>query len=311
MVGRLAGEMYDLHIGSSLVAWSDIGNLDFRSDIENTAGFAYMTWLGQIHQVKKLGNFVMIYGDGGVTKMEPHDRYWGFTNILLPGIKGKYAVCGDDNIHYFITQAGDLCSYTSSGRFEKLGYRRFLSALSTNVVMSLDSGRHEFFICDGTLGFHHTPEGLGETIPTITGVVNRYGDTLCVGSTENINDVFYGCLEYPAIPTTIFDRYSLIITDEIYGEGPGFKTLTAIRVEGRMNSTVYASIEYKYRDADDWSSTPIKVLNQEGSVYFGVTALCFRVKLWNMLTVEKLFYTIQHSDKRFIRSKLQARSDMV
>ncbi len=53
------------------VAWSKIGNVSFELDRVNDAGFRPMSWAGYVYQTLQLGNNVIIYGSGGVTRAFP------------------------------------------------------------------------------------------------------------------------------------------------------------------------------------------------------------------------------------------------
>lgn len=170
------------------VQWSKIGSLDFTIDKTNIAGKRPVDWPGYVWELRKLKNHVMVYGENGVTKFLPVDVNYGIETILRVGLKGKNAVTGNDDMHWFITIKGDLYQY--DGKLTLLGYRDQLNSLTT-PSMYYDFGEGLVYICDGTYGFVYNPDegSLVEGPAAVTGIGYQDGTTYVVASTATITSL--------------------------------------------------------------------------------------------------------------------------
>lgn len=169
------------------VKWSDIGYLDFTIGKDNVAGQRPMDWKGWVYEIKKLGSRVIVYGENGVSALIPVGNTYGLDIIHKLGLKGKQAVAGDEDVHFFIDKEGVLWSIGTKSKevtvgkagklsgagesIDELYYSEYLASLN-NPVLSWDVKNKLLYICDGALGFIYSPgdRSLGEGPINITGV---------------------------------------------------------------------------------------------------------------------------------------------
>lgn len=299
-INKLSGLAFDQHIGSSLVGWSDIGDIDFRITRENIAGNSYMQWLGDVYQIKKLGNNAIVYGSGGITKLTPAGRYYSQEELPVPGIKGKLAIGGDDSTHYFVSQSGDLFKLSLEGGLSRIGFRRFLKNLNSLCCVNYMASRQEVFITDGVRGFHLTESGLGGCVPLISGAGSYFEFDYLVGTPIDRATVNYSMLTYRRNEADSTSDKAYFETDIISFNYPGLKALTTIVVHGTVTANSKARLAVDY--GKGWVYTKWKKIHNSGYCHFGTTGENFKVQVIDVPVVEELQVTVQKTDKRFVRS---------
>jgi len=172
------------------VAWGDIGSdimlpgtVLGTSDL--TAGYRKMPWdengNGQVFKVMDLTEHVMIYGDKGIASLKNslvgqiHAMQFNHLNTI--GIISTYAVNGSSSIHGFVDQNYDWNIVTKEG-IKNLGYRRFLSALTGEIIVSYDSSNERFYISDGLKCYVFNGTGMYSTNQCVSSI-GRYKEILC------------------------------------------------------------------------------------------------------------------------------------
>lgn len=248
----------------SWVKWSKVGYLDFTIDESNVAGEMPMDWKGWVYSIKKLDKHVVVYGQNGVTVLNPSGINYGMETIYRIGVKGKGAICGTDFEHYFIDILGQLWKVASNG-LTKLGYAEYLLPMIC-PVMSLDPETGIIYICDGTYGYvYSTKDGsFGSGPVNITGVGSQTGS-------------FY--LTAPAAVTMIVPE---LCTDTYDMGTRKRKDIDSIEVGTDLASgySLYASADYRLDKNAAFSSTNWVLVNPDGKAFpkcFG-TEFRFRLK---------------------------------
>jgi len=155
--------------------WSDIGSLDFTIDKTNVAGERPLDWKGWVYSIRKLGGKVVAYGENGVSVLTPAQKYYGLQTIYRVGLKGKGAVSGDDSVHYFVDNLGQLWRFSEG--LEKLDYSEYLSGMLENLVLSWDTANKLLYICDGSQGYIFSQDSgsLGAGPVNVTGIDSQGG----------------------------------------------------------------------------------------------------------------------------------------
>ena len=187
--------------GSNHVVWTKIGEMDFTPARDNEAGFMKMPWEGDVYRVMRLGDYVMVYGSGGIAALRPVTApvpSFGLEELLTVGIPNKMAVGGDDNSHVFVDTEGYLWKVGRSLEVEKLGigtsfpsasrlgYQEFLSSLS-DIVVSKNPAEHEFYISDADASYLLTQEGMSGIHQLVTSCGRVNGSV--VGLFDDSEDV--------------------------------------------------------------------------------------------------------------------------
>lgn len=250
-------------IGTNLLWWSDIGSMSFTINRRNLAGCRRVDWGGWIYSIRKLGGKVAVYGEEGVSLLTPSGNTYGLNTIYKVGIKGRQAVCGDDNEHYFVDKAGRLFSVTD--KLEKLDYSEYLSTLSSSIVMSFDALSRRIYICDGILGFVYDIDSKSMCLgyPTITGA-------------DSINGV-------PAVAAygTITPLPFVICTD-VYDFGTRKnKTIYNIEFGVDLVNSLWASVDYRLEKSSAFVTTNSVLVTSKGVAHIPCYGVEFRFKLYN------------------------------
>ena len=242
------------------IKWSDIGNLDFTINRSNVAGERPLDWRGWIYEVKKLGSAVIAYGENGISRLVPSDKYYGLDTISRIGLASSGAITGTDKVHYFIDLKGQLWELGES--LTLLDYSEFFYPM-TDLIMSYDIENNLIYICDGTYGYIYSPlnKSLGSGPVNITGVGSCDG-TFYITSPATI--------EIPAFE----------ICSDIYDMGTRkFKTIKNIEVGTDLTELMEASIDYRVSNKVAFSNIGWHPVTLEGVSTMYCYGLEFRFKL--------------------------------
>ena len=247
--------------GSNFVKWSKIGELDFTIDETNLAGERPMDWKGAVYAIRKLAKALVVYGANGVTVMSPTEVHWGMETIYRIGVKNKGAVAGDDSVHFFVDNLGQLWQLGQS--LEKLDYSEFLSTMTGTIILSYDIEKKLLYICNGTVGYVYGVEtkSFGEGPVNIAGVHPQAGTLYVVSDGE--------------IETPSFE-----ICTDIYDFGTRKpKTIQSIEVGSDLTEFLYASIDYRTSYRDSFKQIGWFLVNPGGKSFPKCYGVEFRFRL--------------------------------
>ena len=264
--------------GQNLVWWSKIGTTDFTIDRMNTAGQRRVDWFGQVSHVKKLGETVVAYGVNGIAVFTPYENTFGMKNISRVGVKGKGAVCGDDNDHYFVDALGRFYHLSSEG-MELLDYREFFGPMNTTyTILTYDELNQLIFICDGVYGYIYsiTDKSLCNGPIDVTGAAHMMNQALVV-ATSTAWDLVDG---FPTYYTP-----AMSICTDIYDFGTRkLKTIKGLEFGlggvSALNSYT-ASIDYRMDRNTAFVTTSSLALNDKGKITLPCCGVEFRFRLAN------------------------------
>jgi len=267
------------------VAWSEIGKFDFRMGevavtpggpkrFNRTSGYRHMPWgewgQGQVYRVKKLGDGVMVYGDGGIALLEPKSApvsTYGLHHVSGRGLNQGAAMDGDNNVHFWVDDHDQLWTCGADYKPQKLGYKEFLEDLTGIVKLSYCPGRKRLFISDGVAGYVLTEWGLYST------------DQYCT-SAGVYRGTFCGFFKDGG------DKEIRITTDTLDFNARGLKTLERMGVGANyynasgdeLNTRVDWRSDYQ-SNRDSFNAGEWKRLSNKGMAFPVVTANEFRIKL--------------------------------
>ena len=224
---------------TSWIYWSDIGSLDFAIKRSNVAGDMPLDWSGIVHNMHKLGEKVIAYGDKGVSILTPAGKAYGLNTIHRLGLLGRDAFAGNDFVHYFIDSLG--CLYSLSDKLEKLDYKEYLSVM-TNPVMTFDEDKYLIYICDGTYGYIYSPDSKSFG----AGPVNVTGVNVSPG--EIVTPTFEIC-------TDIFD----------FGTRK-MKSIYQLEFDTDVSGVLSAAVDYRKDKTAAFTTTPWKTVHERGTV---------------------------------------------
>lgn len=249
--------------------WSNIGSLDFTIWKDNVAGERPVDWRGWIYAAKKLSGKVAVYGENGVTFLTPVGAAWGMSTASKIGLKGQRAICGNDELHFYVDVKGRMFSVSTSG-IELLGYEEYLSTLSTSITMSFDEYNQLVYICDGLIGYVYSirDKSLGRGPTNITGVGYQSG------------------ISYITAPASV-SVPTFNICSDIYDLGSRKnKTIMSIELGAELSNALYAAVDYRLDKAVAFATTPWAMVNPNGIAVVPCFGVEFRFRL-KLLSYEK------------------------
>lgn len=278
------------------VAWGGIGRVELdtllsKEDRSNTSGFMPMGFSGDIYTIKKLGDKIIVYGAQGISAMKPGSirpyktmAQFGREDLFDFGIAGRNCVAGDEKIHTFIDNLGYLHAMDATGKHSRLGYKNFISNLDSEIVITQDVLKSEYYISDGSRCYVMAT-GMSEVFQCPSGLV-RQGAAL-YGTTYNAADTT------AYITTNSFN----MMTDSI-------KTVQT--VEAMMAGTnLQGAIDYKYQPSEAFTRGMVKNISRHGTFVPMISGVDFRLHLkastYVDFSVDTAVIRFKLSDKRTIR----------
>lgn len=254
------------------VKWSNIGNLDFTIWKDNIAGERPLDWAGWVYSIRKLGNKVIVYGDGGISMLAPSGNAFGLLPIHKVGLKGKQAIAGDDKVQYFVDAIGKLqrllevpqksSLFEQSIVPEELDYSEYLSNM-TNPILSWDALNKLLYICDGTSGYVYSQDSnsLGSGPANITGIGLRNNEAYIVSPSTIENPIFEIC-------TDIYDMGSR-----------KNKTITTIELGTDVIGDLWVTLDYRKNKAEEFKTLTWHRVSPNGVTNIPCFGVEFRIRV--------------------------------
>lgn len=285
----------------NMLAWAKVGSLDFSLDLSNEAGYGEASFSGQVLRLIPLGDEIIVYGENGISKMEPTSSpapSYKITHFSDNAILSPDALAGNNGMHVYIGQ--DYAIYVIQPRRalsdqgyapKRLGYSEFIKKCGPEVCVSYDSLCEHWWICGKNAAFILTNNGLGESSITSPCVIrmdgNLYGATKILGSDKAIvktNDVSFGTR--------------------------GIKLLTTVEadIESETNADcrVYWKLDYR---KEGNIRKPIR-LDPRGYCFPMLSGSQFQIELetedFRTTRVSKLWLKYKVTDKNSIRGAINA-----
>jgi len=292
------------NLGLYHVAWSGIGDFEFRPQENMTAGFLALPWAkpwesisqGAVYKVAKLGGIVRVYADEGRANLKPYTlgEVSGFAlgEVTGSGISSGNHMDGDENVHGFIDNNNDF--WIATGKEEtKLGYREYMNDLidhDNRTIVTYVPSRRRFYISNGNEGYVLTENGLYSTHQLVTSI-GDYRNAWLFG--------FW---------TSSGDTKARITTDTLDFGSRGFKTLGEVELgvtTREVDQDVEVSVYYRSNRKDAFTASDRVKVNPEGVAYINSTAHEFRISVeaesYNGLKLDYIKPHVQFGDRRFRR----------
>jgi hypothetical protein len=301
---KLTGTFVRQYLELNTVIWAGIGSMNCIPSKSNiTAGHAVLPWRGPAWDVRKLGQNLIVYGQRGISKLHPvSDPFPGYgQNVLVTqGIDSRYAVCGDELIHYYVAEDGNLYSLRPNALPEKLGYSEFFAPFMGNFVSLYEPSSGRAFFSSEEVGktLVYNPE-LGLTVLDIV-ITDLYvandGTLQIVSPSINNNElpiILHECVSH----ATDFGQRCI-------------KTLTglAFGIDFEATTQAWAIVYYRFDKTQSFTKFKEVRLNKECYAHIGASGLEFMVglKFQRSLTLEPIYLDyihaqVQFSDKRYRR----------
>lgn len=276
------GEIYSFD--DNFIWWSSIGLEDaywwWFPDImtkeqyisisqRQESGFMRMPWQGKVLSTKPLGNGVMVYGENGISFLEPiYSDETGsamkHTLISSSGIAGRASVGGDELLHLYIDTEGTFWSIDSRLQQKKLGYREFGSGLIQRATsISYDPIRKDFYISNNLEAYVRTETGLARIPQLVTSC--QFTDNALMGFYEELEST---------------EETSFRVWTDIFDFGTrSVKTIYELQLDTESPTDFKASVYYRNNSADQFrQSTPVQC-GTDGRVPITATGIEFIVRV--------------------------------
>jgi hypothetical protein len=242
------------------VWWSKIGEMTFEEDRSNEAGKRPMEWSGDVYDIRKFDDHVIVYGAGGISKLKASGVNWGLKTIFKVGIKSKLASTGTELLHWFVDATGDLWSY--DGQFKLHGWKEYLDPLG-DVVLNYDAAEKLLYICDGTSGYVYSVEN----------------DSLCAGPINVAGIHYKDNVTYITAPAAIEIPLFALCTD-IYDMGTRKeKTIFNIEVGTNVDVILQAAVDFRVHRENIFTSLPWVPVTTRGIAYIPCYGVEFKFRL--------------------------------
>lgn len=286
------------------VAWSQIGrvNFDMSDNDTRTAFYMNMPWgewsSGLVLKLKKLGNNVIVYGDGGKGALRPVTSpmvTYGYQSLQGFGVRSGNHVAGDVFIHGFIDANYEWCTMEPDLVLKRHGYKEFMKGLVDNgtTIVSYDPQNQRFYISNGVTGYSYDKSGLSTTRQLVTSVGNYRGKTLC------------------GFFKTASDNEYRFVTDTYDFGTRGIKTVETVEFGVDAPIDLYAAVDYRYDKNDSFTRSDWKILNKRGSVVLMVSApefrFCLKGASFADVNVDYIRVEYKMSDKTMLRARYDYR----
>jgi hypothetical protein len=230
---------------------------------------------GVVHKVARLGNTVMVYGNGGRAALQPYNANMavGFglvDEVMGTGISKGFHMAGNQSLHGFIDTNNEFWVVGPDLGFEKLGYKEWFDDLSaeneaiaagTPIVVSYYPNERRFYIGGYSTGYVLTEWGLYTATQSATSVGNYRGNVLC-GFFKDLGD----------------DEARFKLVESDLGQR-GMKTLDHVEMGIDTAEDAYVGVDTRYNKTPTYTTRGWKRVNKEGVGYIGKTSPDFRLKV--------------------------------
>jgi len=188
ILGGILDTWYDCD--ETFIAHSNIGDVTMEPDWKNEAGYRPINFAGRIYKVRRLGDYVAVYGEKGVVFLAgvgaPAPTF-GLREVAKIKMASPAAADGGLKWHVVVDDLGYLWMITSDGA-QRLGYKDSLSRLTlSDVVVSYDPSYDRVFISDGELSFVMNKTGLTQVYQLVSGAASYQDTGYFVGDEDTEN----------------------------------------------------------------------------------------------------------------------------
>lgn len=266
-------------VGLNGVAWSHIGHISFKPlyavvDAEGTerlwrlneAGFAPMSWPGEIYDIKPLGEGVVIYGSGGISAFIPviGPKYavgsWKLIDLIRLGTANRRAVGGDERQHIFVAEDGQLWVLGADYKLARLDYSEYLvPLLDEDIVVSYDVANREAYIANSSTGFLFNEFGMGELRQLPSDLIFTQGGLVAPNTVDQSDQSVY------------------LVTDIIDLGLRGVKHIFGVEVGTDTDENLEVALDYRYNRANSFNRTAFTRVNGEGVAFVACSGVEFRI----------------------------------
>jgi hypothetical protein len=257
-----------------------------------TVGYMPMPFQGDIWQVRRLGEYVAVYGSDGVALLKTIDSVpvgFGLKEVLAHlGLISASACAGSILHQLFVRSDGMLCMIQAdmlkphTFKYSEVGYQDQLKNLS-DIKVSYDESLNEWYISSSTTNFIYTGGGLSTT-------------HMCMDTCQYYNGTLYG------IYTSVGSTSCYVKLSELDMGARADKAITSLEVA--CDGVWSAVVDWRRTTSASFVASPAFPLNPMGAVKAKVSGSDFKIKLTSTSTTAQLdMMTVRwnYQGKQFIR----------
>lgn len=269
--------------------YSEVKEMVYEAIDAGTIGMCPLRTQGAIRAIRELSEGPIVYDDDSVTVLRRDGTEYVPVKIHEIGIAGRGAVAGTMGEHVFVDSQSVLCRVTSDG-VERIGFSEYLDDLTlSDIVVTRDPDRNEYYISDGVKGYGYAYGQLSETTRVNTGL-SRVPTSGLIGISEDLG--VETDFEFKGLPFNM-DR-------------PGMKTVKQVDFSSVDVEALECRLHYNYKDSSEFSATRWFPANNEGVAFPFATAMNFKLEVRGRVTqtnprIENIRVWFQAPDRRYVR----------
>lgn len=280
------------------IAWSRPGTEDFTIDRTNLAGVRPMPRGGEVHQIARLGDAVMVYAADGVYRLEPVSDPapgWRVVELANIGIIAPGAVGAWTHEHVWIDHEGWLWRVSSADYTpRRVGHRdRFQPDFDgPDIVISWNAAEREWYLCNGSTTYLLNEYGMGE-LPRV------YSSGWLVENSWTAPSASSGHAEADNL---------FLVTEQFDMNYTGRKTIQWVAVSGVIPpGTLEIAVDWNNNPGGPMTRTPFRKANAHGAARIPISASRFRVAVRvrgfhaALARIDRIEVRYQYCDRRFAR----------
>jgi hypothetical protein len=212
---------------------------------------------------------------------------FGYKELNRVGLAGRYCVAGNEDTHLWVDKAGWVWMMKADYKPKMLGYQEFMAPmiLSGDVVVSMDVGKDDWYISDGSTTYLCNDKGMTSVYQHPTSVVAFGGGLIGIASEDATH-------------------YTLLVTDRFDIGNRGIKTVSVVEAD-LTTQDVYSAIDYKFDLNTAWATSRYKQFNKQGIVtpIMSGVELRFRFRWTDFEDFSMSYFLVRYKqvDKRSIR----------
>ena len=222
-----------------------------------------MRWKGKITFLASLGDYLIVYGGGGVTALKSFTDpvpTFGEVHTWRVEVSSRGAVGVSESKHIFVDSHGWLYKMTEREGIARLGFREYLSQLKyVDIVISYDAEEQVFYISDDDYCFCLTDDDKLFEVTTVVAGLSRYRGKL------------FGVYDYRGDPDCYF------LTDRIDMNFTEAKLLSSVEIKTRSSQECYVQVSYTMRRGGEMITAPSVPLNEDGWARVQVSGVEFQI----------------------------------
>ena len=293
----------------NVVSWSSNNADDILSIVSTEArtadvrerrefGGVTMPWPGDALACKPLGDGVAIYGEDGVSFINPRHETRSYDLPFVAGltsgvgIAGPLAVAGNEAGHVFLGTDGKLWSLSANREAQPiLPDGEFLGAL-TSPVLTVDPKEDDLWVVDASTSYCMTKQGLGGPM------------TLAPYSiTKLTSGMFYTGRNYPAGDAVTIEARSGV---KDWGES-GRNHCTVIQIGSVGLRRMSAGAYRKFSPIESWRNPIMRPCGRTGWARVRATGVQIKVLVKGIVLDPSVGATLHREEDRYLLTDKRGR----